>query len=202
MGSDRTGCHVRGDTVAEMYSGNYVDVADMKPEDVNLRDVAHALANTCRYGGHCKQFFSVAAHSNYCYDEAKKRGLPKWLKIAILLHDGGEAYWHDLGRPHKIALGRNGYNVMLDKAQACVEQAVIVYVYEAAIGNRRTIKEIDNAVMAAEVVRLMPSKGKGWRGLDEVEAVRIPWWKWLWYRLPGRAEAGFMRRLRECGVKV
>ena len=63
--------------------------------DVDIRDIAHALANKCRYNGHCQQFYSVAQHSvlvcRYC--ENKKWGL---------LHDSEEAYLPDIPSPIKV----------------------------------------------------------------------------------------------------
>ena len=50
----------------ETFSGLYVDTKSPKPETIRLEDVAHALANTCRYGGHCLRFYSVAEHAVFC----------------------------------------------------------------------------------------------------------------------------------------
>ena len=107
--TDDTGCYVDSPTSMETYSGRSVDTVSMSEDDIDLVDVVHSLANTCRYGGHCRHFYSVAAHSIFVHDEAAKRGLPKMVLQAALLHDAGEAYWHDMGRPLKMAEGMGAY---------------------------------------------------------------------------------------------
>ena len=174
----------------------------MSEDDIDLVDVVHSLANTCRYGGHCRHFYSVAAHSIFVHDEAAKRGLPKMVLLAALLHDAGEAYWHDMGRPLKMAEGMGAYLAYLDAAQEAVELAVGEEVRREALSFSHCIKFLDNSVMKAEVRRLMHSGGKDWGGLGEVTEAFIPWWKWLWYRIPGMAKRGFLRRLRRHGIEA
>lgn len=80
-------------------SGTFVDVFDSKPEDFHIEDIAHALSNLCRYGGHCDPFYSVAQHSIACsYMVSKKNAL------CALLHDATEAYLVDMPRPIKKQL--------------------------------------------------------------------------------------------------
>lgn len=43
----------------ETYTGQYLDVQNPDPDKINLEDIAHALSNICRYGGHCKKFYCV-----------------------------------------------------------------------------------------------------------------------------------------------
>ena len=86
------------------YSGKQFDPLLMKPEDVDIRDIAHALSLMCRGGGHLKGFYSVAQHSLNCAREAKGRGWPSRLQLACLLHDGSEAYISDIIRPVKVYL--------------------------------------------------------------------------------------------------
>ena len=205
---DRTGLVVACPTMIETYTGRFVNAVDIKPEDVDFRDVVHSLAYTCRYGGHCRRFYSVAEHSIHCHDLAVEMKLSGVVCLAALLHDAGEAYWHDLARPLKVAAGMEVYNRYLDAAQKAVELRAgeIAYtrelvVHAAAINGQKTIKDIDNAVLKAEARWLMLTKGKDWGWLDVIQAAEIPWWKWRWYGLPGRAEAGFLRRLRRYGIR-
>src|SRR4029077_4249720 len=46
----------------QTYSGRKFYPLHPRAEDVELADVAHGLAMTCRYGGHSRLFYSVAEH--------------------------------------------------------------------------------------------------------------------------------------------
>jgi len=190
-------------TAIETYTRKF-DVEKPRVEDIHPLDIAHSLSLICRYGGHCKRFYSVAEHCIYCYDEAVRRNYPSGVRLMCLLHDGCEAYISDLGRPIKEAEGMAGYNQMEDRIQE--------YVYErfsTEIGQirrsilwRAAIKEIDNASLAYEVPRLMRTKGKNWLDLNRIKPVEVKWYRWLWYRIPGRAKAGFIYRLKLHGIEV
>lgn len=83
----------------ETYTGGGFHPFDPDPAAVRLEDVAAGLAHTCRFGGHCRQFYSVAHHSLHVSSELTDRG-PR-LQLLALLHDAGEAYLGDLARPVK-----------------------------------------------------------------------------------------------------
>lgn len=84
------------------FTGRYVNPLEMRAADVNIVDIAHALANLCRYTGHCPQHYSVAQHS---VDVSMRiaRVMPDnyALQMAGLLHDAGEAYFNDIASPVK-----------------------------------------------------------------------------------------------------
>ncbi len=187
-------------TTMETHTGRFVDAVDLRPEDIYLEDIAHALSLICRFGGHCKRFYSVAAHSILCHDEALRRGYSRDVAVLALLHDIGETYWHDMGRPLKVAEGMEQYGIYLDKAQMVAERALgiesntMVRRLSLLIEPHRIVKDIDDAVLKAEAAWLMPSGGKHWTALDGVSVAVVPWWKWIWYRNPRRAERGFVRR--------
>lgn len=88
------GPHLASGTIMT-WTGRMVRPLVLKHEDIDLEDIAHSLANKCRFNGHCK-FLSVAQHSVLV---AKK--LPSELQLWGLLHDASEAYLDDIPKPLK-----------------------------------------------------------------------------------------------------
>ena len=79
------------------FSG--VKINPLDPEAwklMNVKDIAHASSNICRFGGHCNKFYPLAQHCvlvSYMCDPEDA--------LAGLLHDGSEAYISDIVRPVK-----------------------------------------------------------------------------------------------------
>lgn len=67
-----------------------------------IAEIAHALSNACRYGGHCSQFYSVAEHSVLVSEIAEKMNLCD--PFEALMHDASEAYICDIPGPWKHML--------------------------------------------------------------------------------------------------
>ena len=65
-------------------------------DEIDIEDIGHALANVCRFGGHVKEYYSVAQHS-VIVSNIIKPGFEK----EGLLHDAPEAYIGDMVRPIK-----------------------------------------------------------------------------------------------------
>jgi len=78
------------------FTGKKFHYLDPQPDEIDIEDIAHALSLTCRYGGHCKMFYSVGEHSIRVAEI-----VPEELKLQALLHDAAEAYLTDLPRPIK-----------------------------------------------------------------------------------------------------
>jgi hypothetical protein len=80
----------------ETFTGRRFYLLEPTPEQVFIEDIAHALANQCRFTGHVRRFYSVAEHSwhvsHICKVDDSRWGL---------LHDAAEAYICDLSRPLK-----------------------------------------------------------------------------------------------------
>lgn len=106
-------------------SGRIVDLLHVTPEDINLDDIAWALANINRFTGHARRPYSVAEHSINV-----ARLLPEPIKIYGLLHDAHEAYIGDIGTPMKQALestspaGRGYFSATLEIIEAPIIAAI------------------------------------------------------------------------------
>ena len=75
-------------------SGLGFDPEDPKPEAIVIEDIAHALSNICRFGGHTGSFYSVAQHSVLVSLHTNAK-----FARAGLMHDASEAYIGDIIRP-------------------------------------------------------------------------------------------------------
>lgn len=80
----------------QTYTGRKFLPLAARPEDVDIRDIAHSLALLSRFNGHCLRFYSVADHS-----VRVAAALPPELAPWGLMHDAAEAYLSDLPRPVK-----------------------------------------------------------------------------------------------------
>ncbi|HSG30586.1 MAG TPA: HD family hydrolase [Thermodesulfobacteriota bacterium] len=85
-----------GPNVIQTFTGEFIDVFDPDPNKINIEDIAHALSNVCRYGGHCPEFYSVAQHSVLCSEHIDREN-----PLELLLHDSSEAYMMDIPSPIK-----------------------------------------------------------------------------------------------------
>jgi hypothetical protein len=122
------------------FTGIYMNVFDPTPEMICIEDIAHALSNQCRFGGHLPKFYSVAQHSVGCYQIA-----PKEYKLQALLHDASEAYLLDIPRPIKQGLSnykeiedrlmnliaeKFGFNYPLDKFVKHIDEEMLRFEWD------------------------------------------------------------------------
>lgn len=88
----------------DTYSGQRFYPLDPRPDDIRIEDIAHGLANTCRYSGQCRHYYSVATHSRYVSDALATEG--HRVQVYGLFHDAAEAYVGDVPRPLKREFDR------------------------------------------------------------------------------------------------
>ena len=83
-------------------TGKRFDLLDPEPSMIDFEDIAIALSNLCRYGGHVKGFYSVATHSTWVAHHLGDLGpdCARW----GLMHDAAEAYLGNVVSPLKRVL--------------------------------------------------------------------------------------------------
>lgn len=140
-------------------SGGAIYPLSPDPKDVSVYDIAYALGNVCRFGGHVRKFYSVAQH---CVMVAAN--VPRELRYAALLHDAAEAYVGDLVRPAKA--GASSYRA--------IETRLMIVICDAL---RCDARELEHAeIREADVRALMTERrdlihnpnGWTWDGVEDV----------------------------------
>lgn len=71
------------------------------PDVIVIEDIAHALANKCRYNGHCEPYYSVAEHSVRVSIMLQIEQQTPEVQFFGLMHDAAEAYLPDVPSPLK-----------------------------------------------------------------------------------------------------
>lgn len=143
----------KGDWI-QTYTGRQFWPLDPRPEDIDIRDIAHSLAHLCRYNGHCLRFYSVAEHCvlmvrgrRPILSDGHDHSVTS-VQRALLLHDAAEAYVADVPRPLKPFLP--GYA----EIEAGV-QAVINARFGIDSSTHTVVKNNDEYMLANEARELM-----------------------------------------------
>jgi hypothetical protein len=140
----------------QTYTGGRIWPLDPRPEEINIEDMAHALSNLCRFGGHVKQFYSVAQHCILAAELLEE--LPTNINPMYgLLHDASEAYLIDLPRPIKYSLGMSDYR----DAERRLE-AMIYTKFGLGVEPPSEVKWIDRILLRNEQDWLMPKPQPEW----------------------------------------
>ena len=174
----------------QTYTGKVFDFNDIRPESIDMVDIAHALSNVCRWGGHCSKFYSVAEHSVLCsYLAAQEFPEDKKLQFYTLMHDAGEAYIGDMPKPFKIMLSQ--YTDIEEKVEGAIQLAFVMDDYG---DYKEQIKKYDLMLFKLERAQLFKDTHFG----PELEHIEMPVEN-LFLMNPQEAFAAFIARAASCG---
>ena len=161
----------------QTYTGKQFYPFSPTVDSIDIIDIAHALAMTCRFGGHCKVFYSVAQHSVLVAEKA-----PPHLALRALMHDAPEAYVGDLVRPIK----KHPEMAAFEWVEQTVERAICARFDLPFPIMDATIKRLDNRILLDEREQVMTATDHDWQVDGEPLGVTIePWapeiarWKFL-----------------------
>ena len=168
----------------QTFGGRRIRPLDTDPAQIDVADVAHALSHLCRFGGHCRVFYSVAQHSVLAADAVVREGGDADDALWALLHDAPEAYLGDLPHPLK----HSPYGEAYREAEARLQEAVCLR-FGLPLDPPPLLKRIDRALLAAERAALM-APAWDWPELDGVEALDVE----VVPQQPAAARAAFLDR--------
>lgn len=141
------------------YTGKVICPLALSPSDIEIKDIAKSLSNTCRYGGHIEDFYSTAEHSVLCWRASLGLTKDPKVQMACLIHDGCEGLTAiDHVKPCKanyaVALPPNGEIVTIGE----LEDRVSVVMLEGLKLDRvdlshPLVKQIDKMMLNTEVLK-------------------------------------------------
>lgn len=178
------------------YTGRRFNPAAEKP-DFALEDIAHALAMTVRYNGHCKYFYSVAEHAVLVSKIVEDATKDPQLAFEALHHDDTEAYLSDVPRPFKDSLP--DYR-KFDKALDIKLRTF----WDLPGQESAVVKDADWVALFIEAYYLLPNKGADFmdpRGLRPMAMLLVSRWP-IVNALPASAESMYTLRHEELLEKL
>lgn len=165
------------------WSGKRLDILDPQPESIHLLDIAHGLANECRFAGQCRAYYSVAQHS-VTASHLVRRGLA----LEALLHDAAEAYIKDIPTPLKALLP--DYQRIEERLDRVIRQR-----FGLPEKHAPEIEEVDLQLLATERRDLMPNDGE-WPWLEGVKPLE----QRIFAHSAERAKASFQQRFLQLAL--
>ena len=171
----------------QTVSGRWVNPFDPDPAQLDAGDIARALANQCRFGGHSRVFYSVAQHSVIVSQLVEERGGDVEDVFAALMHDASEAYLGDMPHPlkHRSPLGA-AFKEAEDHLERSIRDRFAIK------PDVPEIKRADRALLATER-RAFSAETWHWPELDGVEPLDRELEAWS----PDAAAEAFSKRFAE-----
>jgi hypothetical protein len=164
------------------FTGHYFDVLNPDPALIDIRDIAHSLAQHPRYGGHLPKFYSVGAHSLHVSYMLGNGGYGRAIELMGLLHDASEAYIADMPSPIKSSLP--DYKRMERNLQEAIYERFNIFCYKQ---HHDLLKEADVQALKVEWNVLM-------QGREQCNDVHLPGLRLL---NMGNVEMMFLHQFRK-----
>lgn len=171
--------NLKNTPVVMTRSGRYVSLTNPVSEGFCIEDIAHSLANICRFSGHVSSFYSVAQHCVLASHLVSQD-----TQLSVLLHDSQEAYLGYVMSPLKDLLP-DYHKIELKMAEAIFKKFGINWPQPSAV------EKADLIMLATERRDLMVKDDNiEWAIIAGVQPARfriIP-------QTPERAKRSFLER--------
>lgn len=150
-----------GRTAILLYSGFVFDLASPDASGMPIEDIARALAHQPRWGGACREFYSVAEHCLH----ASLIG-PDPYGLDLLLHDC-EEFLGDIPSPAKAVLGKEALDRLFKPVKLALARE---FRFRTGLA---VVKQVDLVCMATELRDLMPKAWMDWGHLPEPHPIPL-----------------------------
>lgn len=165
----------------QVRSGEPFWPLEPRVEDIDINDIAHALGMVCRYGGHCRRFYSVAEHS-FLLSYSVDPGHALW----ALLHDAAEAYIGDVVRPLKHEMPE-----FMAAEERILEAIANKFNLPGSMPDQ--VKEHDTRILVDEKEQIMTPSRLPWSALEGYAPLGVTINGWS----PGKASGMFLVRFHQ-----
>jgi hypothetical protein len=145
-------------------SGTNIDLRYIRPLDIDVLDIAHALAQLNRFTGMASRPYSVAEHSLFVEALLRHSCItdPSVL-LAGLMHDGHEAYFGDMSSPLKQMLSEaTGGSLKLEERRLQMAVMNAFHLKTPFHVARKQIHSADMTALSTERHALMPEHEVEW----------------------------------------
>jgi hypothetical protein len=180
------------------FTGKLIDLISPTLDMVDIQDIAHALSMTCRYGGHAREFYSVAEHSvlaSYQVQPEKKVGGDGVsLSLGLLLHDAAEAYLGDVITPLKRMMP--DYEALERKWLGVIAKKFELF-EDCWSGWKTSIDLVDRVLLGHEVVALFHPVPEMYWVENNLKPPAMPGSIAISCWSPAEARRQFLRRFHE-----
>ena len=128
------------------FTGKIVNLLDPDVTTIYPVDIAVGLARQCRFGGHTKDFYSVAEHSDWCRQQCDIMypGDTR-LQFVVMMHDAHEYILGDIPTPLKMLIPE--YNFIAANLQDAIHRRFGIHCTRA---DEAIINEIDKMALDYE----------------------------------------------------
>jgi hypothetical protein len=179
------------------FTKKVVNPLALTPKDIDIRDIAHALALINRFVGHTPKPVSVAQHSVYVSRLVEvDLGIDHPVTLQALLHDASEAYLGDVSKWVKATPAFESYRDIEDRTQRMIYRK-----FGLRPKTDYLVENADRLMVCYEGWRsygpefhLFKLKLPGYYRPTGVEQEKVgPWKPWIWKW----AEESFLQRFHE-----
>lgn len=163
---------MKSDTFIATITNKRIYPFSLDKSEIDIEDIAHALARICRFNGHLRYHYSVAEHSVNVAEELKLRGASKELRLFGLLHDASEAYIADIPKPLKDWMPEY-LEIEKDLQRKIIEKVVfdVIGVYKLSKEEMNLLNHVDSLLAKYEAQEYM---GKySWNESEEKLLIRL-----------------------------